>query len=449
MLRVFLRLLRNFAGANVWWADGGLRFIRLLTEMKTLNVRSVWAAVKGHPQVRETTAYAILFTMGVCHLLNDMIQSIIPAIYPLLKDRFGFTFAQIGLITFVFQLTSSVFQPVVGQLADRRPQPYSLAAGMCLSLVGLLMLAFAPSFGVILLSVAVIGGGSSVFHPEASRVAQLASGGRKSLAQSIFQVGGNGGSAVGPLLAALVVIPYGQHAVGWFAVAALLAAALLVRVGSWYSLMLARVRASSDAARVATVALPGSAVRRAMVILVLMVFSKYFFNACVTSYFTFFLMEKFGVSVQQSQLCLFAYLAAFAAGTLLGGFLGDRYGRKYVILFSILGAAPFTLAMPYLGLAGTVAMAVVSGLVIASAFSAILVYAIDLMPGKVGMISGVFFGLMFGLGGIGSAFFGWLADLTSIGVVFQISTWLPLLGIVAVWLPDVRPAKTGSESVKR
>ena len=387
----------------MWWADGGLRFIRLLTEMKTLNVRSVWAAVKGHPQVRETTAYAILFTMGVCHLLNDMIQSIIPAIYPLLKDRFGFTFAQIGLITFVFQLTSSVFQPVVGQLADRRPQPYSLAAGMCLSLVGLLMLAFAPGFGVILLSVAVIGGGSSVFHPEASRVAQLASGRRKSLAQSIFQVGGNGGSAIGPLLAALVVIPYGQHAVG----------------------------------------------RRAMVILVLMVFSKYFFNACVTSYFTFFLMEKFGVSVQQSQLCLFAYLAAFAAGTLLGGFLGDRYGRKYVILFSILGAAPFTLAMPYLGLAGTVAMAVVSGLVIASAFSAILVYAIDLMPGKVGMISGVFFGLMFGLGGIGSAFFGWLADLTSIGVVFQISTWLPLLGIVAVWLPDVRPAKTGSESVKR
>lgn len=410
-----------------------------------MNVHHVWTAIKGHPKVQDVPAYAVLFTIGVCHLLNDMIQSVIPAIYPLLKENFGFTFAQIGLITFVFQLTSSLFQPVVGQWADRSPQPYSLAAGMCLSLVGLLLLAFAPGFGVILLAVAVIGGGSSVFHPEASRVAQLASGGRKSMAQSIFQVGGNGGSAVGPLLAALVVIPYGQHAVGWFAGAALLAAVLLLRVGSWYSLVLATRRAHPGSVRQPSVALSRAAVRRALAILVLMVFSKYFFNACVTSYFTFFLMEKFGVSVQQSQLCLFAYLAAFAVGTLLGGFLGDRYGRKYVILFSILGAAPFTLAMPYLGLAGTVAMAVVSGLVIASAFSAILVYAIDLMPGKVGMVSGLFFGLMFGLGGVGSAFFGWLADLTSIDFVLKVSTWLPLLGVVALWLPDVRPVSSHSE----
>ena len=389
----------------------------------------------------EGTAYAILFTMGLCHLLNDMIQSVIPAIYPLLKDRYGFTFAQIGVITLVFQLTSSVLQPFVGQYADRRPRPYSLSLGMCFTLVGLVALAFAPNFGLILLSVALIGCGSSVFHPEASRVAQLASGGRKSLAQSIFQVGGNGGSAFGPLLAALIVIPYGQHAVGWFALAAMLASLLLFRVGGWYSLVLASQRAGRRAMQaVATATLLRRTVRVAMWILVLMIFSKYFFNACMTSYFTFYLMEKFDITVQQSQYCLFAYLAAFAAGTLMGGFLGDRYGRKYVIIFSILGAAPFTLAMPYVGLALTIVMAVLSGLIIASAFSAIVVYATDLMPDKVGMVAGIFFGLMFGLGGIGSAFFGWLADLTSIEFIFEISTWLPLLGVIALFLPDVRPA---------
>ena len=389
----------------------------------------------------EGTAYAILFTMGLCHLLNDMIQSVIPAIYPLLKDRYGFTFAQIGVITLVFQLTSSVLQPFVGQYADRRPRPYSLSLGMCFTLVGLVALAFAPNFGLILLSVALIGCGSSVFHPEASRVAQLASGGRKSLAQSIFQVGGNGGSAFGPLLAALIVIPYGQHAVGWFALAAMLASLLLFRVGGWYSLVLASQRAGRRAMQaVAAATLPRRTVRVAMWILVLMIFSKYFFNACMTSYFTFYLMEKFNITVQQSQYCLFAYLAAFAAGTLMGGFLGDRYGRKYVIIFSILGAAPFTLAMPYVGLALTIVMAVLSGLIIASAFSAIVVYATDLMPDKVGMVAGIFFGLMFGLGGIGSAFFGWLADLTSIEFIFEISTWLPLLGVIALFLPDVRPA---------
>ena len=395
--------------------------------------------LKGHPHMTEGTAYAILFTMGTCHLLNDMIQSVIPALYPLLKDKFGFTFAQIGIITLVFQMTSSVFQPFVGNYADRHPQPYSLALGMCFTLAGLLALAFAPGFIAILLSVALIGCGSSVFHPEASRVAQMASGGRKSLAQSIFQVGGNGGSAVGPLLAALIVMPYGQHAVGWFALAAMLAAALLTRVGCWYSLMLKQLKATHGRRAAATCTLPAKTVRMALAILVLMIFSKYFFNACMTSYFTFFLIDKFGVSVQESQYCLFAYLAAFAAGTLLGGFLGDRYGRKYVILFSILGAAPFTLLLPYLNLAGTVIMSVLTGLIIASAFSAIVVYATDLKPDKVGMIAGVFFGLMFGLGGIGSAFFGWLADMTSIEFIFQVSTWLPILGIIAVWLPDVRP----------
>lgn len=397
--------------------------------------------LKGHPHMTEGTAYAILFTMGTCHLLNDMIQSVIPALYPLLKDKFGFNFAQIGIITLVFQMTSSVFQPFVGNYADRHPQPYSLALGMCFTLAGLLALAFAPGFIAILLSVALIGCGSSVFHPEASRVAQMASGGRKSLAQSIFQVGGNGGSAVGPLLAALIVMPYGQHAVGWFALAAMLAAALLTRVGCWYSLMLKQLKATHGRRAAATCTLPAKTVRMALAILVLMIFSKYFFNACMTSYFTFFLIDKFGVSVQESQYCLFAYLAAFAAGTLLGGFLGDRYGRKYVILFSILGATPFTLLLPYLNLAGTVIMSVLTGLIIASAFSAIVVYATDLKPDKMGMIAGVFFGLMFGLGGIGSAFFGWLADFTSIEFIFKVSTWLPILGIIAIWLPDVRPGR--------
>ena len=404
-------------------------------------IHSVWDKIKGHPRLAQGTAYAILFTMGTCHLLNDMIQSVIPALYPLLKDSFGFTFAQIGIITLVFQLTSSIFQPFIGLYADRRPQPYSLSLGMCFTLVGLLALAFATNFLLILLSVALIGCGSSVFHPEASRVAQMASGGRKSLAQSIFQVGGNGGSAIGPLLAALIVIPYGQHAVGWFALAALLASFLLARVGYWYSLVLREVKASRRQSGAVATSLPRRVVRFALGILVLMIFSKYFFNACMTSYFTFYLIEKFGLTVQQSQYCLFAYLAAFAIGTLVGGFLGDRYGRKYVILFSILGAAPFTLAMPYLGLFGTLAMAIITGLVIASAFSAIVVYATDLMPDKVGMIAGIFFGLMFGLGGIGSAFFGWLADVTSIEFIFNVSTWLPLMGVVAVFLPDVRPTK--------
>ncbi len=404
-------------------------------------IHSVWDKIKGHPRLAQGTAYAILFTMGTCHLLNDMIQSVIPALYPLLKDSFGFTFAQIGIITLVFQLTSSIFQPFIGLYADRRPQPYSLSLGMCFTLVGLLALAFATNFLLILLSVALIGCGSSVFHPEASRVAQMASGGRKSLAQSIFQVGGNGGSAIGPLLAALIVIPYGQHAVGWFALAALLASFLLARVGYWYSLVLREVKASRRQSGAVATSLPRRVVRFALGILVLMIFSKYFFNACMTSYFTFYLIEKFGLTVQQSQYCLFAYLAAFAIGTLVGGFLGDCYGRKYVILFSILGAAPFTLAMPYLGLFGTLAMAIITGLVIASAFSAIVVYATDLMPDKVGMIAGIFFGLMFGLGGIGSAFFGWLADVTSIEFIFHVSTWLPLMGVVAVFLPDVRPTK--------
>lgn len=402
---------------------------------------SILERLKGHPHVKAGTAYTILFAVGFCHLLNDMIQSVIPAMYPVLKDNLGLTFAQIGIITLVFQMTSSIFQPFIGNYADRHPQPYSLAAGMCFTLTGLLALAFSSNFPMILLSVAVIGCGSSVFHPEASRVAQMASGGKKSLAQSIFQVGGNGGSAVGPLLAALIIIPYGQHAVGWFALAAMLASAVLVRVGAWYSLMLTGAESSRESRLRVTPGLPKRRIYAAMGILVVMIFSKYFYNACITSYFTFFLIGKFGIPVQASQFCLFAYLAAFAAGTLLGGVAGDRYGRKYVILFSILGAAPFTLAMPYLNLFWTLVASIMTGVVISSAFSAIVVYATDLMPDKVGMVAGIFFGLMFGLGGIGSAFFGWIADMKGVEYIFRLSSWLPLLGIIAVFLPDIRAGR--------
>ena len=406
-------------------------------------MKNILDALKGHPHVKAETAYAILLAISICHLLNDMIQSVIPAMYPMLKDNLGLTFAQIGIITFVFQLASSILQPFIGLYADRHPQPYSLSLGMFFTLAGLLTLAYSSSFTMVLLSVAIIGCGSSVFHPEASRVAQMASGGKKSLAQSIFQVGGNGGSAIGPLLAALIVLPFGQHAAGWFAVAALLAALILVRIGYWYSLMLSQWGKIKRARQMSLPDLTASKVRSAMTILVVMVFSKYFFNACMTSYFTFFLIDKFGITVQQSQFCLFAYLAAFAAGTLLGGFLGDRYGRKYVILFSIFGAAPFTLALPYIGsLPWVIVVATIIGLIIASAFSAIVVYATDLKPDKVGMVAGIFFGLMFGLGGIGSAFFGWLADVTSIDYIFKVSTWLPLLGIIAVMLPDIKPTPT-------
>ncbi len=388
------------------------------------------------------TVYPILFAVGFSHFLNDMIQSVIPAMYPLLKESYGFSFAQIGIITLVFQITSSLLQPFVGLYADRHARPYSLSCGMLFTLSGLLLLAMASGFVPVLTAVAVVGCGSSIFHPESSRVAQLASGGRKSLAQSIFQVGGNGGSALGPLLAALIIIPYGQHAVGWFGTAALLASMVLFGVGRWYQSQLRMGRFARRSQRVATVGLTRRAIMRAMFILVLMLFSKYFFTSCMTSYFTFFLIDKFGISVRASQYCLFAFLAAFAAGVLLGGYTGDRFGRKYVILFSIFGAAPFTLALPHLNLFWTVVTASCAGLVIASAFSAILVYATDLMPDKVGMVSGLFFGLMFGLGGIGSAFFGWLADMTSIGFIFKVSTLLPLLGIIAVLLPDIRPQKT-------
>lgn len=389
----------------------------------------------------EGTVYSMLVICGISHFLNDMIQSIIPSIYPILKANFDFSFAQIGIITLVFQMTSSILQPFTGLYADRHPRPYALSVGMCFTLTGLLLLAFANNYLAILVAVSIVGFGSSVFHPTASRVTQMASGGKKSLAQSIFQVGGNGGSALGPLLAAIIILPYGQHSISWFALAALLAALIMIRLGAWYKARLKYIVKHPQKTPELNTNISKRAKYGALAILILLVFSKYFYTSCITSYFTFFLIDKFGVSVRASQLFLFVFLAAFAIGTVAGGMLGDRFGRKYVIWFSILGAAPFALAMPYVGLTWTIVCCFLSGLIIASAFSSIVVYATDLMPDKVGMIAGVFFGLMFGLGGLGSAFFGWLADKTSIEFIFQVSAFLPLLGIIAGLLPNTQKTK--------
>lgn len=390
----------------------------------------------------EGTVYSILIICGISHFLNDMIQSIIPSIYPIIKDKFDFSFAQIGIITLMFQMVSSILQPFTGLYADKHPRPYALSVGMCFTLIGLLILAFSENYLLILLSVSIVGLGSSVFHPTASRVAQLASGGRKSLAQSIFQVGGNGGSAIGPLLAALIILPFGQHAISWFALAALLAALIMIRLGAWYKARLVYVVTHPQKNVTLSNDISKRAKYGALLILVLLIFSKYFYTSCITSYFTFFLIDKFGISVQASQLCLFVFLAAFAIGTVAGGMLGDKFGRKYVIWFSILGAAPFALIMPFANLFWTLVCTFLSGLIIASAFSSIVVYATDLMPDKVGLIAGIFFGLMFGLGGLGSAFFGWLADKTSIEFIFQVSAFLPLLGIIAGFLPNTQKKRS-------
>lgn len=388
--------------------------------------------------IDQKTIYTILFTISFAHLLNDMMQSVIPAVYPIIKEKFNFSFTQIGIITLTFQFASSVLQPFIGFYTDKHPKPFSLSIGMSFTLTGLIVLSIASNFYAFLLAVTLVGIGSSVFHPESSKVAQLASGGRKGLAQSIFQVGGNFGSAMGPLLAALIVIPFGQPAIIWFTLAALLAILILFRVGRWYQAHLhikltAHGRIQAEKANT----LPRKKVIGSLIILLFLIFSKYFYMASMTSYFTFFLIEKFNVSVQHSQLYLFTFLAAVAAGTIAGGPLGDRFGRKYIIWFSILGAAPFALFMPHAGLWTTVVLAVFVGLILSSAFSAILVYATDLVPGKVGMIAGLFFGFAFGIAGIASAFFGWLADKTSIEFVFNICAYLPLIGIITAFLPNI------------
>lgn len=383
------------------------------------------------------TIFSILLTISFSHLLNDTIQSLIPSIYPVVKKTFHLNFAQVGLITFTFQLAASLLQPFVGFYTDKKPQPFSLAAGMGFTLVGLVSLSFAASFGWLLASVGLIGIGSSVFHPEASKVAYMASGGKRGLAQSIFQVGGNAGSAVGPLLAALIIAPYGQRNIIWFSVLALLAILVLIYIGNWYRQNTHRVKTKKNLLKEEGVYLSRRKIIISIAILLVLIFSKYFYLASMTSYYTFYLIDKFHISVQSSQLHLFIFLFATAAGTFFGGPLGDRFGRKYVIWFSILGVAPFTLLLPHLNLVWTTVFSVFIGFILSSAFSAILVYAQELLPGKIGMVSGLFFGFAFGMGGIGSAVLGALADRTSIHFVYEVCAYLPLIGLLTGFLPDI------------
>ena len=397
--------------------------------------------------ITSTTVFSILLAISFSHLLNDTMQSLIPSTYPLLKKSLHLDFSQLGLVTFCFQLTASLLQPFVGLYTDKKPQPYSLAAGMCFTLVGLVLLSQAASFPLVLVSVALVGVGSSIFHPEASRLAYLASGGRRGMAQSLFQVGGNAGASLGPLLAAQIIAPYGQSRILWFCLAALLGIAILIQTGTWYNRNLDRRPKKKTGPAGDLHPSPPSLLSRkkvffALTILLVLIFSKYFYMASMSSYYTFYLIDKFHVSIQSSQIHLFIFLFSVAAGTVIGGPVGDRIGRKYVIWFSILGVAPFTLLLPYANLFWASVLTVFIGMILASAFSAILVYAQELVPGKVGMIAGLFFGLAFGMGGIGAAVLGRLADHTSIQYVFRLCAYLPLLGLLTGFLPNVEGRAT-------
>jgi len=405
--------------------------------------------------MQSPAAFAILAAISFCHLLNDMMQALLPAMYPMLKAGFHLDFGQIGLITFTFQLTASLLQPMIGLYTDQHPKPYSLMAGMGCTLAGLLYLSMTRSYPGLLLSAGLVGLGSAVFHPESSRVARMASGGRHGLAQSLFQVGGNTGSAIGPLLAAFIVLPRGQRSVAWFSAAALLAMGVLWKVGRWYGAHRG-VAAARAAAGPGHPTLSPRRVKAALAVLIALIFSKYVYLTSISSYYTFYLIHHFGVSVQSAQLHLFAFLAAVAAGTIIGGPVGDRFGRKLVIWCSILGVLPFTLALPYVNLPWTGVLSVIIGLVLASAFSAILVYAQELVPGRVGLISGLFFGFAFGVAGIGAAVLGQLADHTSIEHVYHLCSYLPALGLLAAWLPNMETgqrvraaesAQVGSDAV--
>lgn len=388
----------------------------------------------------QPTVFPILFAISFSHLLNDTIQSIIPSIYPQLKESFSLDFVQVGLITLTFQMAASLLQPLVGMYTDKKPQPFSLAIGMTFTLTGLVMLAYVTSFSGVLISVGLIGVGSSVFHPEASKVAYMAAGPRRGLAQSIFQVGGNAGSAIGPLLAAFIILPLGRHSISWFSIVALLAIFVLWRVGIWYSASYQQISKRTKRAIIPH-HLPKSKIVLSIIILLLLIFSKFFYMTGISSYFTFYVMDRFGVSVQQSQLYLFIFLAAVAIGTVAGGPIGDRIGRKYVIWVSILGVAPFSLILPYANLLWTGILIFIIGLILASAFSSILVYAQELLPGKIGMVSGLFFGFAFGMGGIGSALLGKLADVTSIEYVYKVCSFLPLIGLFTGFLPNLKQQK--------
>ena len=400
------------------------------------------ASSEANASTAGTGVFSIVVALSFAHLLNDMMQSLLPAIYPIIKDAYALDFGQIGLITLAFQLTASLLQPVVGMYTDRRPQPYSLVAGMGCTLLGLVVLAYASNYLLLLLGAAMIGTGSSIFHPESTRMARLASGGRHGFAQSLFQVGGQAGQALGPLLAAFVVVPRGQASLSWFSVVALFAMLLLLQVGRWYQ----RQSPAPVKPRMTSLTMSASAppanVTLAVALLVLLMFSKSAYTASLSSYYTFYLIGKFQVSVQASQMLLFLFLVAQALGSLIGGHLGDRFGRREIIWFSILGAMPFALVLPYADLFWTAVLTVVIGMIMASAFPAILVYALELMPGKVGMIAGLFYGVSFGLGALSAALLGELADVTSIETVYRLCSLLPALGFLTWFLPDIERART-------
>jgi len=388
----------------------------------------------------EGTVFLVLLALSFSHFLNDLIQSLLPAIYPILKASYNLTFTQIGLITLTFQITASLLQPLIGLYTDRKPKPYSLAIGMGFSLCGLLLLSQANRYELLLLAAALVGMGSSVFHPESSRMARLASGGRHGLAQSLFQVGGNLGSSSGPLLAAFIVVPHGQGSIGWFSLVALIAIAVLFNVGRWYASHLSQRRMRAHFHGVAHPGMTRGKIALCIALLIVLIFSKFFYTASIGTYFTFFLIHKFQLTVPQAQVHLFIFLGAVAIGTLAGGPIGDRFGRKYVIWFSILGVLPFTLMLPYANLFWTGVLSVAIGLILSSAFSAILVYAQELVPGKVGTVAGLFFGFAFGLGGLGAASLGQLADIKGIDYVYQLCSYLPALGILAAFLPNLETA---------
>lgn len=390
----------------------------------------------------QTTTLSILCMLSICHCLNDMIQSLLPALYPLIKNSLSLNYTQIGLITFVFQITASILQPFVGFYIDKRPKPYSLVIGMGCSLCGLLLLSVAPVYGMVLLAAAMVGMGSSIFHPESSRMARLASGGRHGFAQSLFQLGGNVGSSTGPLIAAFIVIPNGQHSIAWFALVALLAMGLLFHIGRWYQA--SHMHPSRKQKPHADVHFSKQKIIFSLAILLLLAFSKFFYMSSIGNYYTFYLMEKFHLSIQDAQLRLFIFLAASAAGTFLGGPLGDRIGRRYIIWFSILGVLPFTLMMPYANLLWTSILSILTGLILASAFSAMVVYAQELMPGRIGMVSGLFFGFAFGVAGLAAALLGVLVDHTSLEFVYHICSFLPAIGVLAIFLPNTHPKKVQS-----
>jgi FSR family fosmidomycin resistance protein-like MFS transporter len=401
-----------------------------------VTTQSLSAEDSSNPSSIDRTLFGILAAVSFCHLLNDMVQSLLPSIYPILKTSFNLGFRQIGLITLVFQITASMLQPLVGVYTDKKPMPYSLSIGMTFTLAGLILLALAPSFHVVLLAAVLVGVGSAVFHPESSRVARMASGGRHGLAQSLFQVGGNAGSAIGPLLAGLSILPHGRKGVLWFSIAALLGIVILVQVGHWCKTHhLAQAARRNKPAETSALSRPKTV--RTLAILIALMFSKFFYLAGVTSYYTFYLIDRFHVSIASSQIHLFVFLGAVAAGTLVGGHLGDRFGRKLVIWCSILGVLPFTLLLPHASLFWTGPLSVIIGFVLASAFPAILVYGQELIPGRVGMVSGLFFGLAFGMGGIGAAVLGDLADRTSVITVYQICAWLPAIGLLTAFLPNL------------